>query len=93
MIAEATDVQKPSAVLRIYGTVRLQSGPNSSSARSVGLQLVAEGLAVCTRRREERSAEYEALQIAEAEASVKAKVGISHYLYKYKYGRFWNNTL
>lgn len=74
MNAESADAQKPSTVLRIYGTVRLLSGPSSTSTRSVGLQLVAEGLAVCTRRREERCAEYEALQIAEAEASVKAKV-------------------
>ncbi len=45
---------------------------------SIGLQLVSEGLATCTRSRrdEPRSSEYDALLIAEAEAAVKRKVGI-----------------
>jgi len=56
-----------------YGTVKSVNGSGSS----IGMLLVSDGLAQCARVRKDdpRSVEYDALQIAEAEAATK-KIGI-----------------
>ena len=68
----AANTDSKSSSLRVYGTVHLAEKRNT---RSLAYLLVSEGLAVCTRHRrdEPRSAEYDALQIAEAEAALKKK--------------------
>lgn len=55
-----------------YGTVQ-----SSLGGRSLGMSLISEGLALCARVRKDdpRSADYDALQIEEAEAAIK-KIGI-----------------